>query len=354
MAEEKTEKPTQKRLKDARKKGQVCRSTDLTQAFLFLTGTGVLAVGGTAYVSELKQLMADLFQPQLLTGQLANDELLRRTGYAWGRCLILLAPLLASLFVVSAGVSFLQVRALFAPEVLKPKLDKLNPLKGLQNIFFKAKTYLELIKNLVKFSVVLALVYGVVHDALREIVLTARADLNVTASVAATLMFRLLFRVGMVFLILGAADYLLQQKLHMKQLMMSKYEVQKEFKEEEGDPHVKHMRRELHHELLAQSMVENVPKAHAVVVNPTHLAVAIRYEEQAMNAPTVTAKGQFSMAERIKELARKHRVPIVRNVPLAQSLYAVEIGQEIPEGLYEAVAEVLNWVYQLARAEELS
>jgi flagellar biosynthesis protein FlhB len=158
----------------------------------------------------------------------------------------------------------------------------------------------------------------------------------------------------MVFLILGAADYLLQQKLHMKQLMMSKYEVQKEFKEEEGDPHVKHMRRELHHELLAQSMVENVPKAHAVVVNPTHLAVAIRYEEQAMNAPTVTAKGQFSMAERIKELARKHRVPIVRNVPLAQSLYAVEIGQEIPEGLYEAVAEVLNWVYQLARAEELS
>jgi flagellar biosynthesis protein FlhB len=145
---------------------------------------------------------------------------------------------------------------------------------------------------------------------------------------------------------------MLQQKQYLKGLMMSKQEVQREYKEQEGDPHVKYMRKQLHEELLAESIVENVPKASVVVINPTHLAVALRYEERNMGAPTVTAKGSFTMAEKIISLARKHHVPILRNVPLARSLSEMEIGREIPEELYEAVAEVLNWVYQLARSEE--
>jgi flagellar biosynthetic protein FlhB len=164
-------------------------------------------------------------------------------------------------------------------------------------------------------------------------------------------MFTLLFRIGAVFLVVGAADFMLQKKLYMKQMKMSKYDVQKEYKDEEGDPNIKHMRHQLHEELLANAMVEKVPKADAVVVNPTHLAIAIEYDEGSMNAPLVTAKGQRTIAERIIAIAREHRVPIVRNVPLAHSLFAVEIGGEIPEDLYEAVAEVLNWVYQLAEEQ---
>jgi len=351
MSGEKTEPPTPKRLREARKKGQVSKSNDLTQAFLFLTAAGVLSVGGGAYVAELRELMGDFFRPELLHGEMRHDEMLHLTGYAWARFLLLSAPLLGALFVVSAAVNFLQVNVLFAPEVIKPKLDKLNPLKGFQNIFLKARTYLDLVKNLIKLAVIGFLAYHTIEGSLRDVVLSARASVPQSAEMAAELLFRLLFRIGGVFLVIGAVDYMLQKKQYLKGLKMSKYEVQKEYKEEEGDPHVKHMRKQLHEELLAEGMMENVPKAQVVVVNPTHLAIAVRYEENTMNAPQVTAKGQVLMAQKIVELAKRHRVPILRNVTLAHSLFELEVGREIPEDLYEAVAEVLNWVYQLARTE---
>jgi flagellar biosynthesis protein FlhB len=139
--------------------------------------------------------------------------------------------------------------------------------------------------------------------------------------------------------------------MHMKSLKMSKYEVQKEYKEDEGDPHIKHLRKQLHEEVLANDVMRKVPTANAVVVNPTHIAVAIEYDEAAMNAPIVSAKGKAQMAERIIALAREHRIPVVRQIMLARSLYKVDAGSEIPEDLYPAVAEVLNWVYSLAQEE---
>jgi len=135
----------------------------------------------------------------------------------------------------------------------------------------------------------------------------------------------------------------------MKEMMMSRDEVIREYKEAEGDPHVKHSRRQLHEELLSQSMIQNVPKASVIVVNPTHLAVALQYEEKTMESPRVTAKGQNTVAAKIVELAKKHQVPIMQNIGLARGLYEIEIGRDIPEDLYEAVAEVLNWVYQLSQ-----
>jgi len=351
MAGEKTEQPTQKKLQDARKKGQVSKSNDLTQAFLFLTAAGVLSLGGGAYVSELQQLMKDFFRPEVLTGELAGNELVRRMGQGFGRLFLLSAPLMVCLVMVSAAINFLQVKALFAPEVIKPKFEKLNPLKGFQNIFFKPKTYLELLKNLLKFGVVGFLVYKILGNSVRDVILTARVPLNEAALVAIRLMFQFLFSVGGVFLLLGAGDFLLQRRLHMKEMMMTRDEVTREYKEAEGDPHVKHSRRQLHEELLSQSMIQNVPKASVIVVNPTHLAVALQYDEKTMESPKVTAKGQNTMAEKIRDLAKKHHVPVTQNIALARSLYEIEIDREIPEDLYEAVAEVLNWVYQLAQQE---
>ena len=352
MSEQKTEKPTPKKLRDARKKGQVSKSKDITQALLFLASMGVLSVAGPGLISGAKEFFADSFRPDLLTGDLRPDEVLSRLGYAGGRLLLFTAPFLAAVTVVAFAAEFLQVQALFAPEAIQFKFDKLNFIKGAQNIFFKPKTYLELLKNLVKFSMASALLYFVVRGSLRDIILSARADPEAAGRLAASLMLTLLFRVGLLFLILGAADFFLQKALYLKELKMSKYEVKKEHKEDEGDPHIRHQRRHLHQQILAQSMVRNVPHADVVVVNPTHLAIAIQYDEKSMNAPQVTAKGHESMAKAIRDLAEKSGVPVTRNVPLAHSLFATELGDEIPEELYEAVAEVLSWVYQLSQFEE--
>lgn len=135
----------------------------------------------------------------------------------------------------------------------------------------------------------------------------------------------------------------------MKGMMMSKYEVQKEHKEDEGDPTIKHMRRQLHEEVLSQDILSNAAHADVIIVNPTHIAVAVRYDEKTMDAPTVTAKGQLQLAQKIIEAAKTNHVPIMRNVPLAWGLYEIELGQQIPEELYDTVAEVLTWVYQLAQ-----
>lgn len=351
MSGEKTEPPTPKKIKDARKKGQVAKSNDLTQAALFIVGIGVLAGGGGFFVKQLSQMMLDFFQPHMLTGELSEDSLLHYHGSAWLRFLLLCSPLLGALFVVSAAVSYLQVGTLFSFEILTPKFEKLNPIQGFQGIFFKGKTYIEAAKNLLKFAIVLFLVYKVLMGSLRDVVLTSRTGIAESASLASTLLFKMLYRVGGAFVVLGGADFMFQKHQYMKGLKMSKYEVEKEYKQDEGDPHIKHQRRALHEEMLHESAAEHVPKANAVVVNPTHLAIALQYDEKTMNAPKVTAKGQNKMAELIISLAKENKVPIMRNIPLAHSLFSLEVGRDIPEDLYEAVAEVLNWVYQLSQQE---
>jgi type III secretion YscU/HrpY family protein len=348
MPEEKTEQPTEKKLRDSRQKGQVAKSADLTNAFLFLTAAGVLSMGGAAYVAQLRQTMTTFFAPEMLRGDLPPGPLIEVFGSALLRALLLTAPLAFAVAMIAAALQFLQVKALFSPQIIQPKLDKLNPIEGFKNIFFKGKTYVELIKNLLKFTVILALVYSNLKADLRDVLLTVRVDPGAAAALTAHLLFRLLYQTGAAFLIIGAADYMLQQKFHMKDLKMSKEEVKREYKESEGDPHIKHQRKQFHEELLSHSAVANVPHADAVVVNPTHLAVAIKYDDTTMGAPTVTAKGREELAQHIRDLAAQHNIPVVQNIGLARSLYSVDLGTEIPEELYEPVAEVLQWVYQLA------
>jgi len=350
MADDKTEQPTPKRLKDARRKGQVAKSNDLTHAGLFLSAAGVLSLAGAYMTDSLKSFLSQSLTSAGAAGTLDPNLVLGRFAQAWSQLLIVVAPLFGALVVVAFAMNFLQLGGfLFSAEILSPKFTKLNPVTGFQNIFFKSRTYLELIKTLVKFAVILYIAYSTFMDVLRDVVLSARVGIPQVARLASKLLFGLLFKVGAVFVILGAADFLIQKKMHMKKLRMSKEEVKKEYKEDEGDPHIKHQRKHLHQQLLAENMVKNVPKANVVVVNPTHLAIALRYNEATMVAPQVTAKGERLIAQTIISIARKSQVPIVRNVPLAHSLIEVEEGNEIPEGLYEPVAEILNWVYELAR-----
>lgn len=353
MAENKTEQPTAKRLRDARKKGQVFKSSDLTQAFLFLTTAGVLALAGAQFVDRWKEFALDSFSAKVLGSSLAAGPLLNRTGGYLGKFFVLMIPLFGSLVLIALAANFFQVRALFAPEVLTPKFEKLNPAEGFKKLFFKARTYIDFGKNVVKLLVILWLAYLVLKTMLPEVLMSGRLSLDKTALLASHAVFYLLFAVGSVFLLLGGADYFLQRKLYTKELMMSKDEVVRESKQEEGDPHVKGRRRQMHKEMLAQNVKERVPRATVVVVNPTHIAVALSYEQSRMQAPQVVAKGQEKLAARIIEIAKKNDVPVVRNVPLARSLFEVEVDSEIPESLFDTVAEILKWVYDLTQQEAL-
>jgi flagellar biosynthetic protein FlhB len=351
MAGDKSEQPTPKRMNEARKKGQVFKSRDFIQSLLFITAAAVLAAGGPTYFTELSDLMKQFFQPDMMRGDMPMNAMLSRMGFAWSKFLVLSAPLLGALVVAAVAANFVQVKALFAAEIIKPKFEKLNPLAGFKNIFFSSRTYIELVKNLIKFGVIFWVLYSSIKGSMRDIIPIASMRLDQTASLAGSLISSLLYKVGVVFLILGGADYMIQKKLHMKNMMMSKEEVKQEYKEQEGDPHVKHMRKHLFEQLMHESVAHNVPKATAVIANPTHLAIALRYDEAAMQAPTVTAKGQDSMALKIINIAKEHKVPVVRNIGLAHTLFDLEIGHEIPEDMYEAVAEILNFVYQLAATE---
>jgi flagellar biosynthesis protein FlhB len=352
MPGEKTEQPTHKKIEDSRKKGQVFKSQDFTQAAVFLTAAGILVGGGYWIASELRALMAEFLEPAVYAGEANAAALLDRTGAAFSRLVFISAPIGVALATLAAMSVFLQVRPLFSAEIIQPKFEKLNPVSGFQNLFFKSKTYIELGKNLLKFIIVLALAYWFIETSLPLVFEARRLDMASIASLAGELVSGLLLRAAVLFLLIGGADFLLQKKLYLKQLMMSKEEIKQEHKQEEGDPLMKHMRKHLAQELVMGGAMVKVPRADVVVVNPTHVAVALQYDGREMNAPRVIAKGREELAAKIKQIAQDNRVPVVQNVPLARSLYAVDLDGEIPEDLYPAVAEILNWVMQLKKEAE--
>ncbi len=352
MAGEKTEQPTDKKLRDARQKGQVARSQDLTQAILFLVAAATLQSAGGGIVSSLRGMMMESYRPEIFRAAFSEAQLFRWTGEWWKTALMIQLPLMGSLFFTAAAVGYLQVRGVFSLESLKPSFNKLNPLEGLKRIFGKPRTYIDLAKNLLKLIIIGFLAYKATRGMMHEIAFSGRVDTWGIGRLAAQQMFGLLYQAGGAFLVIGVADFLIQQKLHMKELMMTKDEVKREFKDSDGDPHVKQQRKELQHQMLSEAELSNVQSANVVVVNPTHYAVALRYDEATMNAPRVTARGQNLKAGEIRALARRYNVPIIQDVPLARRLYSVEPGHEVPEELYAPIAEVLLWVYELERKQQ--
>lgn len=351
MAENKTEKPTEKRLRDARKKGEVFKSADLTHAFLFLATAAVLALCGAVFIDQWKAFAIDTFSFRSIAAPLDNGPLLRHTAFYSMKFFALLMPLLGVLVLIALTTNFLQVRALFASEVLAFKFERMSPVTGLRRIFFEPRTYIEFAKTLVKLIVILWLAYLVLRGMFPQIMLSSRLGLAQVGVLGSHAVFILLFSIGGTFLLLGGADYFLQRKLYMKKMMMTKDEVRREHKQEEGDPQIRTRRRQIHREILTQNIVERIPQATALVVNPTHLAVALRYDKKTMEAPEVTAKGQEQLAEKMIKLAKEHGVPVVRNVPLAHSLFRLDVDTQIPEELYDAVAEILTWVYDLTERD---
>jgi len=350
---EKTEQPTDKRLRDARRKGQVAKSQDLTSALLLVTAVAVLALVGTQMGLQLADAMRDGVV-RATTSKTEFDQA-AAVGLIWSGMSTMawaLAPLLTALFVISLLVSYLQVGPVFSFETIKPDLKKLNPAEGFKQKFLKARPYIELLKTLIKMIVAGVVIFAAIWDSRADLIRLSSQKVAHVGAFASAVIFQIGLKVAIAFLILGIADRFLQKFLHLKELKMTKQEIKDEYKETEGNPLIKSARRRIYFEILQQSMMAAVKKADVVVVNPTHVAVALKYDRAEMEAPIVVAKGAELMAAQIRKLAKEADIPTLRDVPLARALYDIEIDTSIPEELYEAVAEVLRWVYQLAEEKK--
>jgi flagellar biosynthetic protein FlhB len=344
-SQEKTEQPTPKRLRDARKKGQVFKSRDMETVMVLVAAFAAIALSRSFISSELRELMEAAFQ---LVSQAEPEisEVYRLGTLAFFTLVKVSAPVLVTTMLVAALVGFLQVGPVFSVEPLKPQLKRLNMVENLKNML-KPKIFFELFKNIMKILFIFLIAYWVLKGMLEPFLLTVDTSLEGASKVGSLVLVRFMIRFLILFLILAILDLFMQRREYIKNLKMTKEEVKREYKEDEGDPLIKGQRRQLHMEMAMGDARQRMKSADAVITNPTHLAIAIKYDRKEMVAPQIVVKGQRLYAEFIKELAKEYDIPIIRNVPLAWSLIELEIDDEIPERLYVAVAEILSFVYRL-------
>jgi type III secretion YscU/HrpY family protein len=344
---EKTEQPTEKRLRDAKKKGQVAKSQDLSSAVLLIVAVMILW-GTSGYIgSSLKELIINQINfatsfNEKLTTQTANDSLWLIVSTIF----YLLTGIFGAVFVMAFLINFLQVGPLFSTEAIKPNFSKLNPAPAFQQKFFKSRPYIEVTKTIIKIIIATVVVGTTLWDARGDLIRLTAQEPQASLAFLSQLFLDVGLKVGIAYLLIGGADFFLQKMLHKKENKMSKKEVKDEYKESEGDPYIKYKRRQIHREIIAQGMSSSVKKSSVVVANPTHVAVAIKYERGEDAAPVIVAKGADLMAAKIREIATESNVPIMQNIPLARALFELDIDDEVPEDLYETVAVVLKWVYE--------
>lgn len=345
---EKTEKPTSKKRQEARKKGQVARSQEVNSALIILFCFLVLKSLGPQTIDGIGRIMSHILSTatrENVTPAMMVTVGLDLTLYA----LLLVAPFLLVALAAGMLASYLQVGFLFSTESIKVNWGKLNPIPGFKRIFSK-HSLVELIKSLLKVSAVGYVAYSAVIKHLHVFPKLLGLDVQTSLAIIAEIGYEVGWRVAWLLVVIAALDYWYQRYSHEESLKMRKQEVKDEHKQAEGDPQIKGKIRQRMREMAMRRMMQELPKADVVITNPTHFAVALKYESGNMTAPQVIAKGQDIIALKIKEVAQAHGIPTVEDKPLAQALYrSVEIGQQIPADLFQAVAEILAYVYRLKR-----
>lgn len=347
--EDKTEQATPEHRKEARKKGQVARSTDITSAFVLLAGIWVIKSAFPAMANQMSSTTC------LLLGNLSSfhatfDETHRLFVQMLLVFFKVVGPLLGVAVLAAVAANLAQVGFLFSSQSLVPDLTRIDPLKGVARMF-SGRSFVELVKSLLKVGLLGYVVYSYLGSQKEAILSIGTMERTEAGQIIQQILWGLCIRAAATLLVIAILDYVYQKFQFEKSIKMTKQEVKEEFKRSEGDPQIKAQFRRRHREMARKRMMQDVPKADVVVTNPTHLAVALRYDSKKMNAPIVVAKGQRLVAERIKEIARKSGVPIVENKPVARALFAdVEIGHPVPVELYQAIAEILAFVYRLKRS----
>lgn len=349
---EKTEPATAKKLNDAREEGKVAKSKELTSAFdlvvLFLvlkffvsflgerlTAIFTFVYGGIAEFVKLNQ--ADV------TSQSISSFIMKMI-LNW---MVIVLPFFLFGVVVTLLISIYQVGWKVTTKPLQPKLSKFNPINGFKRIFSK-DSLMELVKSIIKIGLIFAVAYSQVNKHQNELFILYELELNRAIALIGSLILDTGIKIGLIYMIVGIADFMYQKHKFNEDMKMTKQEVKDEYKNSEGDPAVKGQQKQRMREASQRRMMQAVPKADVVITNPTHLAVALQYEGIEKSAPIVVAKGEDYLAQKIKEVASEHHIEVVENKPLARMLfYNVELGAEIPPELYQSVAEVLAMVYKM-------
>ncbi|WP_273077288.1 flagellar biosynthesis protein FlhB [Selenomonas felix] len=344
---EKTEEPTAKKRADARKKGQVGRSQELNTAFVLLVGFFTLKLLWDSIYLSIASYTTYVFTN--LNQSVDTENII----HIFIGIIVVLAktafPIMFAIMLIGLAINFFQVGLTFNTESIEFKLDKLNPINGFGRIFSK-RSLVELAKSFFKILVIGFFLYRFIHEQILAMPQFMFFDLTTSLALVAEIIFQMAFIVIGVIMIMALMDYGYQKWQTTQDLKMTKQEVKDEMKQSEGDPQIKGKIRQKQRQMAMARMMKEVPKADVIVTNPTHYAIALSYQ-QGMSAPLVVAKGQDLVAQRIKEIAREARVPIIENKPLARAIYAaVQIGDAIPQELYQAVAEVLAYVYRLKHA----
>ena len=349
---EKTEEPTQKKLTDARKEGQVAKSQELNHAINLVMVFLLLRIIGFYMGTRFMEMFTWVYEgiPSQIVQTGGNLSVRDFCNYI-NRCalqlLLILLPVLLTGFTVSVIVNLLQVKWAPTAKPLAPKFSKLSPLSGVKRLFSMEKLF-ELLKSVVKIFVIGYMAYITLRDKIGMILLLENISLKEGVGLVLQTVLDMGFRIAILYIVVGVADYAYRRWKFHKDMMMTKQEVKDEYKNSEGDPQIKGKIRQKMREVSQRRMMQSVPQADVVITNPTHFAVALRYDLTIATAPIVVAKGADLLAQKIKDIARENEVEIVENKPLARMIYHnVELGSMIPPELYQAVAEVLAFVYNI-------
>lgn len=346
--DEKTEKATPRKRKKAREEGQVLQSREINTSLTLLAAFVLLFLLSGYIGSSIRLVSHQIFDEHLLNENLyniTNIQLLSMNMIL--RIMLIFLPLALTVLVIGVICSYLQVGFLITPKPIQPKLSKLDPVKGLKKLFSLEKV-IELFKSLIKIFIIGYVVYRYVVGQLETIFSMMAMEIDQIILITSRITLNIGLRAGLILVLLAVIDYFYQRYEYEKKLKMSKQEVKDEHKQIEGDPKIKSKIRQKQMQISMRRMMQEIPKADVIITNPTHYAVAIQYSPEKYSAPLVLAKGQNLIAQNIKKQAALYDIPTVENIYLARTLYeTVEIGQVIPPELYEAVAEVLAYVYQM-------
>ena len=344
--QEKTEPATPRKRQEARKEGKVCRSQETSSLVILMSGAVALFFFIPSGFARLTNLQKHLFS-HAPSFSMSADSFTKFFTQILAQYAMVLLPIFITVAVMAAGISLLQVGPMLSTKAIEPKFERLNLAKGFKRLF-SGRTLFHLARDFLKLAAIGLIGYLAITHEFKNVVPLADSEVGSILTFIGSAAFRVVLKLCLAFIVIAAADYAFQKYDYEKELRMSKQDVKDEMKKYEGSPDTKNRIRKLQREIANARMMGYVPDADVIVTNPTHIAVALKYDAEEMDAPTVVAKGKRLIADKIKAIAKENDVPVVENKPLARSLYeAVEVGMTVPANLYKAVAEVLAYVYRL-------
>ncbi len=349
-AQEKTEQPTGKKISEAKSEGQVAKSIEISSAAILMAALLIFLFGSSRMFWSLSDFMGGMFK-NCCSLSMEPESLQTFVSVVFDQILSITMPIMLLILVVGMAANIFQTGFMLNSKPFEVKFSKFNPISGMKKIV-SLKSLVEVFKDFIKFSIIGGIAYLMMKNELEQFPSLMQLNVIDIFNFITSLSLKICFCICLALIVLAITDLIYQRWQYNKDQMMTKQEVKEEHKQSEGDPKVKGKIKQIQLQTAMRRMMQDVPDADVVVTNPTHLAIALKYDPNNMMAPSVIAKGAGLIAEKIKQIAEEHEIPIVENKPLARTLYkVVEIGTFIPIELYRAVAEILAYVYNLKRGK---